>query len=662
MMPRATTDMSSRSRACLAALAGSIVLLPAIAAAAPAAPTLATTSPGSPSNSENPSVIGGAEDGSTVRGYSSGDCASTPLATSSAAELASPGISVRGPEQHQHDHHLVGDRHRRGLEPSNTSPCSPVGLRYTEDSIAPKVMITFGPAAKIVRLSQTFMFRVRGAEPRARFQCKLDRGRFKALQAGQAAALTLRFRPEATAGHLGMPPRHGSRYTRHDGAREGMARHVLVITRDRVGPQMAGPAIRAVELARALAAENRVRLAAPFGESVDPEIPFFIYDRRDPASLRGALEGVDVVFSDPLSPAAARAIPGGGRRWIVDLYNPEPFEGLESHRNSGSSLARAALDTLRLDRLLFAARAGSAFVCANDRQRDMWLGFLAAARRVGSGRYDADPEGRDLVEIVRFGIPSEPPLGGSPLLRGPLFPEDSKILLWSGGLWDWLDPLTVLEALALLRRTDPRWVCAFIGTVRPHGGQHFTMVQRSRDLAERLGLSAAGAVGFIDWLPYKERGTPLLEADAAVCAHFKTMETRFAVRTRLFDAVWAGLPILTVEGDEWEELTTDRRLGEVAPAEDPVAMAAAARSLAENGRPYYAPGLEALAGELRWPLVARPLTALVERAEDLPPARSASLATWLMAARHSSAQRAYGGAARLPGWMKSRSRGFLGHL
>ena len=148
--------------------------------------------------------------------------------------------------------------------------------------------------------------------------------------------------------------------------------------------------------------------------------------------------------------------------------------------------------------------------------------------------------------------------------------------MWCGGLWDWLDPLTVLKALALLREKDERWCCAFIGTVRPFGGDHFVMVERARKLADSLGLKSSGAVHFIDWIPYEQRGAPLLEADAAVCAHFKTMETRFAVRTRLFDAVWAGLPIVTVEGDEWEEWVTDRRLGEVAPPQDPTALAAAA--------------------------------------------------------------------------------------
>jgi glycosyltransferase involved in cell wall biosynthesis len=293
---------------------------------------------------------------------------------------------------------------------------------------------------------------------------------------------------------------------------------------------------------------------------------------------------------------------------------------------------------VRIDRLLFAARTGSAFVCANERQRDMWLGFLAAERRLDSGRYDADPEGRNLIETVPFGVPAEHPRPGPALLRGELFADDARILLWSGGLWDWLDPLTVLRALSILRRADERWACAFIGTVRPVGGAHFKVGEHTSRLADELGLTAAGAVKFVDWLPYAARGGPLLEADAAVCAHLRTMETRFAVRTRLFDALWARLPIVSTDGDHWSDLVRGRGLGEIAPPEQPEALAEAARAVVERGRQHYAPALEALAEEHLWARVAKPLARLIDEASRLPPAAS-PVGARLLSARHATAQR-----------------------
>ncbi len=61
---------------------------------APAAPRLLGTSPASPNASDSPRIRGEAEADSTVRLYSGPGCSGTPLATSGATELASPGIRV----------------------------------------------------------------------------------------------------------------------------------------------------------------------------------------------------------------------------------------------------------------------------------------------------------------------------------------------------------------------------------------------------------------------------------------------------------------------------------------------------------------------------------------------------------------------------------------
>jgi glycosyltransferase involved in cell wall biosynthesis len=414
------------------------------------------------------------------------------------------------------------------------------------------------------------------------------------------------------------------------------SRSVLVITRDQVGPLMAGPGIRATELARVLSERHRVRLAAPQGSAaVDPRLDFVPYDVRRPATLRPALREAQVVISQPLPLTMARMIPGDGRRWIVDLYAPDPFERLESP-DAGSRLEQRLWDAARIDRVLFAVDTATALVCASERQRDMWLGFLAARGRITSEGYASDPDGRNLIDVVPFGVPDEPPKAGTPLLRGGTFPQDSRILLWGGGLWDWLDPLTVLRSLALLRERDDRWRCAFIGTERPMWGSGFKMSARAAELARELGLTSDGAVEFIDWIRYAKRGGPLLEADVAVCAHFNTMETRFAFRTRLLDAVWAGLPIVSTIGDVWSELVTARRLGASVAPEDPNAFAEAIAAVAENGKASYADALRSMAEELRWSRVAAPLLRMVDRTDELPPTRVPARARFLSARQHAA--------------------------
>lgn len=61
---------------------------------APAAPQLTSTDPASPASSGAPRILGTAEAGSTVRLYASPSCTGIPVATDSAAKLASPGFTV----------------------------------------------------------------------------------------------------------------------------------------------------------------------------------------------------------------------------------------------------------------------------------------------------------------------------------------------------------------------------------------------------------------------------------------------------------------------------------------------------------------------------------------------------------------------------------------
>jgi hypothetical protein len=62
--------------------------------APPAAPHLTSTDPASPDWGGFPRIRGAAEVGSTVRIYPGSDCAGVPVATGSAAELGSPGLTV----------------------------------------------------------------------------------------------------------------------------------------------------------------------------------------------------------------------------------------------------------------------------------------------------------------------------------------------------------------------------------------------------------------------------------------------------------------------------------------------------------------------------------------------------------------------------------------
>jgi glycosyltransferase involved in cell wall biosynthesis len=395
---------------------------------------------------------------------------------------------------------------------------------------------------------------------------------------------------------------------------------------------MAGPGIRAFELARALARRHEVVLAVPNGSSslgYGPEP--VIYDEREPATLRRLVRGA-VVFAPPLAPALLGRTPQG---WVVDLYNPEPFEGLHT-TGRYPARERRVRDTLRIDRLLFAARTGTSFVCASERQRDMWLGFLAAARRLRSQDHAEDPELKSLIDVVPFGVPDEPPTPSGPRLRGSVLPDDAKIMIWNGGLWDWLDPELVIRAFAILHREDPAWRLVLSGIGRPSERPVHRAAERTLDLAREAGPEVEDAIHHREWTPYAERAGQLLDADVGVSIHRLGLESRFAHRARILDLLWGGVPILCTAGDEWSLRIERESLGEVVAPDDPTALANGARTIVDRGRDAYAEPIARAAAAQTWTKVAEPLDRLVEAAESTPRS-SRDIVAKALAFRHRTA-------------------------
>ena len=98
----------------------------------PAAPTFTATDPASPANQNSPKIEGSAQPGSTVKLYTSSDCSGSPIATGTAADFASPGITVSVA-----DNSSTTFRATATDANSATSACSTDSIAYLEDSTAP---------------------------------------------------------------------------------------------------------------------------------------------------------------------------------------------------------------------------------------------------------------------------------------------------------------------------------------------------------------------------------------------------------------------------------------------------------------------------------------------------------------------------------------------
>lgn len=399
-------------------------------------------------------------------------------------------------------------------------------------------------------------------------------------------------------------------------------RHVLVVTLDVLAARMAGPAIRAWEISRALAVENDVRLAT-FG-TCDRTGEGFETRHIDPGDFRAQVDWADVVILQGFIAASFPWLQDADVVLVADLYDPFHVESLEVQRDDPLPDRQAALAGA-LRELDAQVRRADLFLCASHRQRDLWLGHLAAAGRVNPMTYDADPDLRSLLTIVPFGMADEPPRQERHAIRGavPGIGPDDHVVIWGGGVYNWFDTLTLVSAIDRVRHDVPDVRLFFLGMKHPNPDvPQMRMAVRTRALSDELGLTGRHVFFNDEWVPYEKRADYLLDADLGVSCHFPSLETEFSFRTRILDYLWAGLPMVTTEGDAFADLITANGLGVVVPPEDVDALAEALSSLLRDRerRDRCSEAVRREARAFEWPVALAPL---VEFCRD--PRRAADL-------------------------------------
>jgi len=384
---------------------------------------------------------------------------------------------------------------------------------------------------------------------------------------------------------------------------------VLIVSMDKVDKNMAGSGIRNWEIAHQLAKHCQVKLAIPYPtdlKSEDISIVRIDYENEDLSKLAQDVSVIilsgTVLHHHPYLRDLHVPI-------VVDIYAPWLLENLIWHDKDDWNTWIPAYEKMFGIQIRLLS-AGDYFICASERQRDYWLGMLHAANRINPYTFRQDNSLRNLIDVVAYGLPEEDPLATHPVLKGvhPAIRQEDKIILWSGGMWEWLDPLTLIHAIGRLAPRHPELKLYFMGTRHPNPAVFgMQMPARALALSQELGLYGR-QVFFGDWVPYQERVNYLMEADLAVISHPKHIETRFSFRTRMLDCIWAGIPLVITQGDEMSNWVEDYGLGYCAPPQDVEAMAdAIERVLESGGREVYTQAFEPLRAKLRWSIVTEPL-------------------------------------------------------
>lgn len=375
---------------------------------------------------------------------------------------------------------------------------------------------------------------------------------------------------------------------------------------------MSSPGIRATAMATVLANHvrgSKVTLAGP-NEDIEP-VPGAPY-RTVRWSARNVVPLVaqhDIIISSGLPPHVAAFYPK--KKFVVDLFSQYAMEWMEVGRQQFTGYKQHAWVQRTRTILAMQLTLADFVLCCNERQRDSYIGMMISLGLITPRVYDADPTLRRYIDVAAHGIRPELPERGRRILRGvrPGFEESDKIIVWNGGIIQWYDPATLLEALHRLGRPDIKLL--FLGAAYP-GIKDLGVGIRFQDA--KAIAAANGQLGrtvFFEegWVSHETAKRYVLEADLSVCSYFDNLETRYSHRTRFVDLIWAELPFICTHGDILAEEVAEKGWGLVVPEEDPAAMARAIEKLADDGafNARCRANLAAARPELQWEVTLKGL-------------------------------------------------------
>jgi GT2 family glycosyltransferase len=393
-------------------------------------------------------------------------------------------------------------------------------------------------------------------------------------------------------------------------------RKILIISSEVLSKEMAGPAIRVFNFAKVLSEYMDVKLAVPNRTEITGQ-GFDLVNFEDDGQLREIIKGSDIILCGGMTFAKYRSIKDSGKYIIIDIYDPYNLATLAEYEGEP---IKKQLETFESVHNIFNEQFyyGDFFICASERQRDFWLGMLAALGRVNPYSYRQDPALRKMIDVVPFGLPGSKPVHTKNVLKGKVsgIGKNDTVILWGGGIYNWFDPITLVRAMALVAEVRDDIKLFFMGIRHPDPEvRQADMSARTVELSKKLELYGKNIFFNFGWVDYEERQDYLLESDIGIITHPMHVETRFSFRTRILDYLWAGLPIISTKGDSLSDLIEKERLGITVEEGDEKQLAESIIKLAQDSDYYRqcAENIKKVSEKYTWDRV---LTPVIEFCKD----------------------------------------------
>ncbi|HKR65278.1 MAG TPA: glycosyltransferase family 4 protein [Thermoanaerobaculia bacterium] len=340
--------------------------------------------------------------------------------------------------------------------------------------------------------------------------------------------------------------------------------------------QPAGIGIRFLEIARVLRDDgHEITILSP-DTGIDPQSLLATSEACDVAVVQGHVANAFWQHAAPIPT-------------VVDLYDPYIIENLHYYAERGAEVFQHDHATL-----MTSLARGDYFLCASEAQRLFYAGLLLACGRLNPILFEEDPRLESLIGIAPFGV-AAPRAREARLHANILF----------GGIYDWYDPIAAIDAVALVRDSMPDATLTFTTHPNPELTPQGKLADAMRYARERK----YEFVRFEPWAPYEQRAEFFERFALALLTFPRSLETDLAMRTRVYDYLWCGLPIVTSSAPGTDEILVRYNAGSVITNESPRAFANEILAILGD-RDRYArmvAGAQSFASEHQWDRTLAPL-------------------------------------------------------
>jgi len=357
---------------------------------------------------------------------------------------------------------------------------------------------------------------------------------------------------------------------------------ILLLIKEPIGNKLNAMGIRYFEFAKFLGTKYIVKLMAPCSAG---SIDKFGFD-YNPYNFKDCVFAVceaDVLIATnphPLILFIARLF---RKKIILDLYDPIIIEKLE-RVNFLPPKEKNFLYSIFVDWVKLQIRQSDYYICANERQRDLWVGILALLGKLNPVSYSLSKDVKGLISVIPTGVPDDPAVKSENVLRGviPGISKTDKILLWVGAPSTWYDEKLVIYAMQDIIKVRNDIKLVFI-CGNPNNSE---ILKEDMRLSDSLGLTGKAIYFIKEWIPYNKLANYYLEADLGISLHHYHLETHFSMRNRILGYLWGGLPVIVTAGDSMAELVEQHNCGLVVREKNKEEFVAATLKLVNDNSVY----------------------------------------------------------------------------